>query len=98
MCISRYRTQDGWARKPRGSGGVDFDAGALLDLLEERRVPFDVADDIDGARAADLGPGARRGGPEKDAEGAAGRPVPQIPLLHEVLGRRLEVLFHRDGE
>src|SRR4029450_3464100 len=63
-------------------------AGARADTLQRSGVADDAADHGEGAGRADLVATAHGGGSEEDAEGLAGRPVAEVPQLHD-LARRL---------
>src|SRR4030095_9360124 len=63
-------------------------AGTRADTLQRPGVADDVPDDVDGAGGPDLVAAAHGGGSEEDAEGLAGRPVAEVPQLHD-LARRL---------
>src|SRR5215470_15172978 len=56
-------------------------------LLENRRVPFELAHDVHGARCAALVAAARGCRTEEDAERVAGRPVSEIAPLDHLAGR-----------
>src|SRR5688500_7033542 len=57
-------------------------AGARPHLLEHRGVTDDLAEHVHRACGSDLVPRARGGGPEEDAERAAGRPVAEVAQRH----------------
>src|SRR4029453_17857559 len=63
-------------------------AGTRADTLQRPGVADDVPDDVDGAGRPDLVAAAHGGGSEEDGEGRAGRPVAEVPQLHD-LARRL---------
>src|SRR5206468_7906178 len=74
---------------------LDFHHGVAADGLERRGIALHPAEDVHRTGGADLIPTARRGRPEKDAEGAAGRPVAKVALLHH-FARRLRIHRYRN--
>src|SRR5262245_39455087 len=71
-----------------GGGPFEAHARAGPDLLEDRGIAVDAAEDVHGARGSDLVARARGRPAEEDAEGATGRPVAQVPQSDHLTGGR----------